>query len=70
MSTYPYFVGIDISAQEARFAWATTDQGVSPARRLALSAAGLTRWLEALASRAAAPVDTLGMMEARGTYCI
>lgn len=70
MSTYQCFVGIDISAQEASFAWATTDHVVNQARSLALSAEGLTGWLEALADLAVAPVDTLVVMEATGTYWI
>jgi len=70
MSSYQCFVGIDISAQEASFAWASMDQVVSQARSLALNAEGLRLWIEAFSHLPAAPAETLVVMEATGTYWI
>lgn len=68
MLNYQSFIGIDISAQEASFAWAKADHVVSQARSLSLSPDKLMRWVEILASLNLVPTDTLVVMEATGTY--
>jgi len=71
MSTYQCFVGIDIGALSASFAWASATQAVSSAQSLGLStAADLSAWLDVFTALPNSPAETLVVMEATGTYWI
>lgn len=71
MSTYQCFVGIDIGALSASFAWGSATEAVSPAHSLGLSSAtDLSAWLDAFSALPNSPAETLVVMEATGTYWI